>query len=293
MLRCILAEPEHAGECPAFFLDPNRIFVDWPLSSRTQTSQLSRSLDGGDTFRLILDLTCAARNRPNCMTAGGGDSENEVNLVNGDVLFADQEGAVVNEGLASSTDHGDTWPLTRQFPITNLNTGVDRQWLAWADPTIASYLGKPIEAFFDYHVPLVGVYVMAVTSDGFPNDPPVLIQIPEVSQSGNLRVDNTSGPGRGWVYVPYRKGGGYFVASARAADWQLPTDWQSNNVTGQTPAVFPWLNLDARGNLYAVWVAGGVVSLSVSPIDDPRNDPSHGGRPATSRRPTAVRSRHA
>ena len=50
-------------------VDPNRVFVDWPLSSRTQTSQLSRSTDGGDRFRLLLDLTaCPQRNRPNCST---------------------------------------------------------------------------------------------------------------------------------------------------------------------------------------------------------------------------------
>jgi len=267
-------------------LDPNRIFVDWPLSSRTQTSQLSRSVDGGDSFRLILALDCAERNRPNCFTAGGGDSEDEVNLVNGDLLFADQEGLVVNEAVSSSTDHGDTWPATRQFAVTNAGSGVDRQWLGWSDPSLASFGGRPIEAFFSYHVPAVGVYVLAVTVDGVPIDPPIF-QIPEVSQSGNLRVDNTNGPGRGWIYVPYRKAGGYFVATARATDWQLATNWVSSNVTTQTPAIFPWLNLDAHGNAYAVWVAGGVLSLAVSPIDDARNDPTHGGRPGTFWTPAA------
>src|SRR4029077_12864581 len=71
------------------------------------------------------------------------------------------------------------------------------------------------------------------------------------------------------------------VASARAADYALPGSWQSNNITGDTPAIFPWLNLDSHGNLYAVWVTGGVVYLSVSPIDDPANNPAVGGRPAT------------
>ncbi|MEA2662491.1 MAG: hypothetical protein QOH08_2063 [Chloroflexota bacterium] len=260
-------------------LDPNRIFVDWPLSSRTQSSQLSRSLDGGDSFRFLLDLTCSTRNRPQCALLGGGDSEDEVNLINGDLLFADQEGAVVNEGLASSTDHGDTWPLSRQFAVTNASSGVDRQWLAWADPSLVTVV-KPLEAFFSYHVPLAGVYVLGVTVDGTPVDQPVP-QILDVSQSGNLRVDNTHGPARGWVYVPYRNGGGYQVASAEATGYQLPTNWRSNLVTSDQPAIFPWLNLDARGNLYAVWVSGGIVYLAVSPIDDPRNDPTHGGRPAT------------
>src|SRR5205823_5009707 len=34
-------------------LDPVRIYVTWPLTSRTQTSQLSRSADGGESFRLL------------------------------------------------------------------------------------------------------------------------------------------------------------------------------------------------------------------------------------------------
>jgi len=258
-------------------INTNRIFVDWPLSTRTEIGQLSRSLDGGDSFRLLYDLTCAARSRPNCHTGGGGDTEDEVNLINGDVFFADQE-AVANEALASSTDHGDTWP--REFAVTNAASGVDRQWLGWADPSLPNALGVPIEAFFSYHVPLVGVFVQGVTA-GTPVPQPVP-QLLEVSQSGNLRVDNTNGPGRGWIYVPYRKGGGYFVASAQTSGYQLPQSWVSNNVTGDTPAIFPWLNLDAHGNLYAVWVTNGIVYLSVSPIDDSRNNPSVvGGRPAT------------
>jgi hypothetical protein len=261
-------------------IDPDRIFVDWPLSSRTHIGQLSRSLDGGDSFRLLLDLTCAQRSRPNCLTSGGGDTENEVNLLTGDLFFGDQE-VVVNEALASSIDHGDTFPVERQFAVANTGSAVDRQWLAWADPSFVSSVGgRPIEAFYSYHVPAAAVHVIGVTIDGTPIPQPVP-QILEVSQSGNLRVDNTTGPGRGWVYVPYRKGGGYFVASARAAEYTLPDRWQSSNVTGDTPAVFPWLNLDARGNLYAVWVTGGVVYLSVSPIDAPQNNPAVGGRPAT------------
>src|SRR5919109_5390793 len=72
-------------------LNNNRIFVDWPLSSRTQTSQVSRSLNGGDNFRMLVDLsTCPQRNRPNCQTGGGGDSKTDVNLYNGNLYFADQ-----------------------------------------------------------------------------------------------------------------------------------------------------------------------------------------------------------
>ncbi|MDQ6857841.1 MAG: hypothetical protein M3Z65_02475, partial [Chloroflexota bacterium] len=259
-------------------IDPNRIFVDWPLSSRTGTGQLSRSLDGGDSFRLLYDRTCAERNRPQCLTEGGGDTEEDVNLITGNLFFADQE-VVANEALVSSTDHGDSFPVARQFPISNAASGVDRQWLTWIDPSIVS-AARPIEAFLSYHVPVAGVYVQGITIDGIPVPQPAP-QLLDVSQSSNLRVDNTTGPARGWIYVPYRNGSGYQVASAKAQDWQLPTAWQSNLVSTDSPTVFPWLNLDARGNLYAVWVTNGIVYLSVSAIADSRNDPSRGGRPAS------------
>jgi len=74
-------------------LDPNRLFTDCPLTSRTQTSLFNRSTDGGDSFRLLFDPTCAARNRPTCQNLGGGDSEEEVNLYDGNLLLGDQEGA--------------------------------------------------------------------------------------------------------------------------------------------------------------------------------------------------------
>jgi hypothetical protein len=259
-------------------VDPNRIFIDWPLSSRTGIGQLSRSLDGGDSFRLLYDRTCAERSRPNCLTEGGGDTENEVNLLTGDLFFADQE-VVANEALASSTDHGDTFPAGRQFAVSNTGTAVDRQWLAWVDPSLVSVAGQPIEAFFSYHVPAAAVHVMAVTTAGTPIFQPVP-QLLDVSQSSNLRVDNTRGPGRGWIYLPYRNGGGYQVATAPAAGYASPGSWHANQVTTDQPAVFPWLNLDNRGNAYAVWATNGIVYLSVSPIDDARNDPAT-GRPGT------------
>ncbi len=278
------AEPQttlerHVAASQAGRISSDRIFVDWPLSSRTQTSQLSRSLDAGDSFRLVLDPTCPQRNRPNCMTLGGGDSEDEVNLVTGNVFFLDQEALVVNEGLSSSTDHGDTFPVARQFAISNSGTAVDRQWLAWSDPALLSIGGRPIEAFEAYHVPAVGQYIIGITDLGAPVSQPVP-QLLDVSQSGSLRVDNTNGPGRGWIYQAYRSGS-FNVATAPVAQYQLPTAWRSNVVSSDSPAIFPWLNLDAHGNAYSVWVSGGVVYLSVSPIDDPRNDPTHGGRPGS------------
>ena len=147
----------------------------------------------GRHFRLLFDPTCASRNRPNCGTGGGGDSENEVNPYNGNLYFLDQEALVVNEGLGSSTDHGDTFPLARDHAITNSATGVDRQWLAPIDPNVVSIGPRKIEGFLSYHVPIAGQYIQGIDQDGVPIDQPVP-QIVLVSQSGQLRVDNSRRP---------------------------------------------------------------------------------------------------
>ena len=260
-------------------IDPNRVFVDWPLSSRTQTSQLSRSANGGDSFRLLLDLqTCPQRDRPNCQSGGGGDSKNEVNLYDGNLFFADQE-VLVNEAVASSTDHGDSWPAARQFAISNAATAVDRQWLAYIDPGVANVAGRPVDAFLSYHVPLVGEYVQGIDSSGLPIPQPVT-QITGVAQSGSLRVDNSSGPAHGWIYQPYRGGGGVVVGTANATGYQSPASWQSTTVSSDNASIFPWLDIDSQGNAYLVWVTNGNLYLSVSPILDARNNPAT-GRPGT------------
>jgi hypothetical protein len=267
-------------------LDPNRLYVDWPLSSRSQTGQLSRSLDGGDSFRLLFDPTCANRNRPNCLTGGGGDTEEAVNLANGNLFFADQE-VLANEGLASSLDHGDSFPPARQFAVTNAALVTDRQWLTTTDGYPLTVGGRSIEAFLTYHggpVTLVGQYVQGIDSDGVPLPQPVVGQVPLVSQSGPVRFDATDGPGRGWIYQAfYNSASGVKVATAKAEQFMDRTAWQTNAVSDQVPVLMPWLQLDNHGNAYATWTsaATGLATLSVSPIDDPRNDPSQGGRPGT------------
>jgi uncharacterized repeat protein (TIGR01451 family) len=267
-------------------LDPNRIFTDCPLTSRTQTSLFNRSTDGGDSFRLLFDPTCAQRNRPTCQNLGGGDSEEDVNLYDGNLLLGDQEGATIQEGLASSTDHGDTFPAMRQWAITNPTTAVDRQWLAWVDPRNATVAGQGLDAFYSWHMPGAGEYVVGVTSDGLPIPQPVP-QIPSVGQSGQSRVDNSNGPGRGWIYLPFGTfpplPNGIAVATAAAPQYQSPAAWKTTIVTTDTRAIFPWLGLDDAGNAYLVWVnnGNGQVYLSASPISDSRNNPQDGGRPGT------------
>jgi uncharacterized repeat protein (TIGR01451 family) len=270
-------------------VDPRLVYADCPLTSRTQTSLFDRSTDGGDSFRLLFDPTCSARNRPTCQNLGGGDSEEDVNLKDGTYLLGDQEGATIQEGLATSTDHGDSFPATRQWAITNTTTATDRQWLAWVDPSIASVAGQPLDAFYSWHMPGAGEYVVGVTNTGLPIPQPVP-QIPFVGQSGQSRVDNSNGPGRGWIYQPFGTfppaANGIAVATAPASQYQSPAAWKTTIVTGDTRALFPWIGLDDAGNAYLVWISNsgataGQLFLSASPISDPRNNPSSGGRPGT------------
>ena len=277
-----IAEKHATGATPGA-VKPNYFYVDWPLSSRSNTGQLNRSTDGGKTFRLLYDPTCAERSRPTCQTGGGGDTESAVNPINGNLFFADQE-SLAQESVASSTDHGDTFPPARQFAATNSASGTDRQWLAAADPSLVNVAGTPIEAFLSYHVPPIGEFVQGIDTNGVPISQPAP-QIQQVGQSGQSAFDNSDGPGRGWLYQPYwvfdPSNPTINVASVKGQDYQDPTAWQTNVVTTGLPELFVWLALDNHGNAYVTYVQGGIVYVQGSPIDDPRNDPSQGGRPAT------------
>lgn len=260
-------------------LDPNRVFIDWPNSTAQQTSILTRSTDGGTTFRPLLDPLCYTRNRPNCLTAGGGDSVNRVNLYDGTVYFGDQE-VVLAEAVASSNDHGDTFPAAQQFAATAASTGVDRQWITTVDKPGLVIAGREIRAFYSYHIPSVGVIVASLDTNGLPVAPPVP-QVLGVSQSGPNRFDSTGGPGDGYLYLSYRDGTGMHVASVKGTDYLTSSAYHIGTVSSDVPAIFPWISLDSHGNLYAVWVTNGVVSYSYSLIDDPANNPARGGAPAS------------
>lgn len=259
-------------------IDPERIFVDWPLSSRSAIGQLYRSTDGGDSFRLLFDRTCAVRSRPNCLTGGGGDTENDVNPVNGNLYFADQE-VLANEALTTSFDHGDSF--VTQTAVANATTATDRQWVAVTDNSIIVG-GKRIEAILTYHVPPTA-YIQGVDSTGLPIAQ-ASPQLTNVGQSGQPRIDNNlDSPGHGWIYYPHAgfSPGGTWVATARVADYADAEGWADNQATGADVTSFPWIAIDAAGNAYLTWDNGGQVFYSYSRIADKANDPRTGGRPGT------------
>ena len=269
--------------------DPDRIFVDWPLSPLEKIGQLSRSEDGGESFRLLYDPDCARFSRPTCVAEGGSDTHAEVNPTTGMLYFSAQV-LVAGESFSASSDHGDTFPEALQQSQVNTATGSDRQWVAPAGTGFDTAAGT-VKAFLAYHVPQVAQFIHGVDASGKVL-PQQTAQILNVVQSGPLHVDTTGGPGHGWIYQPYQgftddqRGTAIRVATAPAADYSSPTAWKRSIVATRTPVIFPWLDLDSDGNAYMVWVddVSNKLVYSVSPIADPRNDPtleSLPGRPGT------------
>lgn len=289
------AEPQITMErsipgAPAGVTDPRRIFIDYPLSFRAQIGQLNRSLDGGDSFRLLFDPACAGRSRPTCQTGGGGDSDNDVNLHNGTLFFADQEGGVAQESIASSADHGDTFPPARQWAVTNTTTASDRQWVAAADDGSIAVGPRRIHAFLSYARATNGIFIQGIDQDGLPIPQPKAQIETLVGVPGRIEVDTTRGPGDGWVYLAYPLGEipgsdqkkGIYIATAPGGDYVDPRAWSSSRISPDLPDTFVWPALDNAGNAYATWNEGGVAYYAFSRISDPANNPKMGGRPGTS-----------
>jgi uncharacterized repeat protein (TIGR01451 family) len=116
-------------------------------------------------------------------------------------------------------------------------------------------------------------------------------QIPNVGQSGQSNVDNTTGPGEGTIYYPYEgyvQNPGVWIATAPATQYQNPLAWHETLVSPDQASIFVWSALDQHGNAYLVWVSNGQVHLSASPIDDKRNNPTLGRTPGTYWTPEAT-----
>jgi hypothetical protein len=277
------AEPQISFENPVASpkasagFNVNRGFIDWPISSRVMIGTLWRTLNGGDSYRELVDLTCGPRQVPNCQTGGGGDTVNRVNGYDATVNFGTQE-SLVQEAFASSVDHGDSFPIPRQAAVTSTASGVDRQWISTVDApgVMAGTPAFELEALFSYHIPAAGELVAGIGTDGIvrPAAAPV---IPSVTQSGPSRIDEQPGShGKGWFYQSYRDGSSFKLGVAPLASYDLPTAYTVQTVTGSAvPQVFPWIALDRSGNLYAVWVeADGQLYYSFSSITDAQNDPT-------------------
>lgn len=289
-------------------LDSNRLFVDWPMGSSSQIGQLNRSEDGGDSFRLLFDMKCASRSRPNCGTGGGGDTDVAVDPSTGHVFFTDLE-FPANVAVASSTDHGDTFPAEREHSISNAMGAIDRQWVTGVPAGLVSVdhddvpttPSRPVEAFISYHAGLLTQTVQAIDDTGRPVPQPEPQIVDRSTSKGPLRIDGSNGPGRGWLYLPTGdEDQEYGVATVKAENYRSPQGdpggWRTTTIPEDSSniALFHWLALDTRGNAYTVYtqkaaardvngvtVSPWTVRYSYSDIDHPANNPHLGGRPGS------------
>ena len=205
-----VVDPVLFGGEPGITFDPttdgSRSFVDWPVSSRTNIGVFFRSTDGGLSFQKryadIADAAsagpaCAGRQVPYCPTGGGGDTDTEVDPVNGHIYFSSQE-SLANEAAGTSFDHGTTFPADHADPVTQKAGGdVDRQWLGYWKGTNTVFLA--------YHSPIVGAYVVRSDEAGKTGtwSSETAPQIPFVAQTGAMEVDNTGGLHNHAIYVAY------------------------------------------------------------------------------------------
>ncbi len=100
-------------------------------------------------------------------------------------------------------------------------------------------------------------------------------------QSGQVRVDNTNGPGRGWIYQPYRHrrlpgGDGEGAATTpTSAGWKVNTGGQRRDRARRLPVA----GAGHPGNVYAVWVGKRQALLQLH-ADRRRGQQPGGGRAA-------------
>jgi hypothetical protein len=274
-----VVDPILFGGEPGFTFDPTtpnggREFVDWPVSSRTNIGVLFRSTDGGLTFtKRYADVTdaaveagpaCSGRQVPYCPSGGGGDTDTQIDPKNGHIYFSSQE-SLANEATGVSFDHGVTFPADHVDPVTHKSGGdVDRQWLGyWAGTNTV---------FLEFHSPIVGSYVLrsdqagAVGSWYLPGAVPLPVdspigrpQIPYVTQSGAMEVDNTGGRHNHAIYVAYLSAipdvNNLLIETFHVA---VSTDGAKTFTSysipgGDNPRNFVKLYIDTAGNLYAVW----------------------------------------
>jgi hypothetical protein len=122
-----MADPFRPGFEPDVAVDTSptagkgQIYSSFPFGFSTTQSFIYRSNDGGQSFHLTEGN---ALGKP-ATCIGGGDTELQLDRVNGALYYSDLQG-LTNFSNSTSSDGGRTWQTT----CTAVNgTGVDRQWI--------------------------------------------------------------------------------------------------------------------------------------------------------------------
>ncbi len=197
------------------------IYTSTPFGFSTTQSFIERSDDGGASFHNVAGnvsgkpLTCA----------GGGDTEAQVDPVNGSLFFSDLQGLTNfsnsrsdNKGASFSTSCGSV-----------AGAGVDRQWIALDTNGGTTAVGAGATAgrsYFDYdnvaqaggsnqlviNQSVDGVQYGSACAGGQACSGPATPISPNEGLPGNLIVDNTGGAYRHSVYAAHTNGAQTAVA---------------------------------------------------------------------------------
>jgi hypothetical protein len=190
---------------------------------------------------------------PYCPTGGGGDTDTQIDPSNGNIYFSSQE-SLANEASGTSFDHGTTFPASHADPVTHKSGGdVDRQWLGFWKGTQTVFLA--------FHSPIAGAYIVRSDTAGSAGSwtVPVVPQVPLVTQTGALEVDNTGGLHNHTIYLAYLNSlpdpnkildQSFYVAVSKDG----ASSFTTHKVPGGDNARnFTKIFLDTAGNIYAVW----------------------------------------
>ena len=125
--------------------DANTLYTSTPFGFSTTMSFIERSDDSGDSFHQI--AAQVAGKPVTCV--GGGDTEAQVDPVNGSLYFADLQG-LTNYSASTSTNKGQSFSTS----CSSVNgTAVDRQWIGDDTNGGTSSVGAATTAgrlYFDY-----------------------------------------------------------------------------------------------------------------------------------------------
>jgi len=212
-----------------------RLYTSTPFGFSTTQSFIERSDDGADSFHLIEGN--AAGKPITCV--GGGDTEAQVDPVNGSLFFSDLQ-PLSNFSNSRSDDHGASFQTTCGAVTGTL---VDRQWIGLYTNGATKAVGAGPSggrSYFYYdnvaqdpnglnnqlviNQSVDGVQYGSGCAAGLACTGPATVISEDEGLPGNLIVDNTTGPFRHSVYAAHTNSAltGITVAICRGAAGRPP-----------------------------------------------------------------------
>jgi hypothetical protein len=254
-----IIDPQRTEGEPVNLIAPDGTYWEsGPFGTSTSQSFVHRSTDNGLEFHTV----SATELRPDA-PPGGGDTDIAVDD-QGYAYFSDLEG-LVNVGTSVSNDNGNTW---RKNTLASQEVGVDRQWYAMDDGTTTGASDNTL--FFVYRqTPLGSQILSSPGSTGAGDQVGGLQWTNAASAPGQLAISSGAPCGKLFfdpvnrnLYMPCGKGDHIEVVIGHVAPGQRTNvdfhtvELQPAPPKGDPSTVFPWLGIDAAGNVMVVWIDG-------------------------------------